>query len=94
MTLSEVLRTGRPYDPEGEEVIMSRQACENAAVLLEEKQRHRAEWAFIDNLICALRKIVDTAQEHPAKANFVAVHRQLIGEARALVDSVSNPEAK
>jgi hypothetical protein len=52
-------------------------------------QRRKAEWAFVDDCISALRKIVDTAQAHPAKANFVAVHRQLIGEARALVDSVS-----
>ena len=90
MTLSEVLRTGRPYDPEGQEVVMSRQACENAAVLLEQKSRHKVEWAVVDNFISALRKIVDTAQEHPAKANFVAVHRQIIGEARELLAALDS----
>jgi hypothetical protein len=39
-----------------------------------------------------LRKIVDTAQEHPAKANFVAVHRQLIGDARAALAAESESE--
>jgi hypothetical protein len=34
-TLSEILRLGRPYDPEGQEVVMSRQACEEAADQLE-----------------------------------------------------------
>lgn len=70
---------------------MSRQACEVAADLLAIRERRKVEWAVFDNFISALRKIVDTAQEHPAKANFLAVHRQLIGEARALVDSVSEP---
>ena len=41
-----------------------------------------------------LRKIVETAQEHPAKANFVAVHRQIIGEARDLLGSTSSGEVK
>ena len=35
MTLSEVLRKGRQFDPDGEEVVMSRQACEEAANLIE-----------------------------------------------------------
>jgi hypothetical protein len=30
-TLSEILRLGRQYDPDGVEVVMSRQACEEAA---------------------------------------------------------------
>jgi hypothetical protein len=39
-----------------------------------------------------LSKIVETAQEHPAKANFVAVHRQIIGEARQFLTSHSGGE--
>jgi hypothetical protein len=41
-----------------------------------------------------LRKIVETAQEHPAKANFVAVHRQIIGEANQFLtqaETVTKP---
>lgn len=35
MTLSEVLRTGRQHDPDGVMVVMSRQACEEAAAKIE-----------------------------------------------------------
>ena len=43
--------------------------------------------ARIRELEGALRPIVETATDHPAKANFVAVHRQLIGAARDVLGS-------
>lgn len=45
--------------------------------LLEQKQME---------MECMLRQIFETAQEHPAKANYMAVHRQIIGFAREMVE--------
>ena len=42
--------------------------------------------AECERLRDALRPIVETAQSHPAMANFMAVRRQLIGAARWVLE--------
>jgi superfamily II RNA helicase len=42
-TLSEILRLGRQYDPAGVEVVMSRQACEEAADRIEKLEAYLNE---------------------------------------------------
>jgi len=81
MTLSDVLRKGRQADPEGVEVIMSRQACEEAADLLEHctcggaKTNHANESGTSEEsqlTICLFKGCYGTAEE----GGYCGVHQR------------------
>lgn len=87
-TLSEILRLGRQHDPDGVEVVMSRQACEEAADQVETlsayKERARRLFECLESL--AERCIESASQRHPLDIDdsYLNDARELISECTAL----------
>lgn len=87
-TLSEILRLGRQHDPDGVEVVMSRQACEEAAHQIETlaAYQQRAERLFECLQGLEYRVSVSAVSRNPLDIDdsFLMDARELLSECKSL----------
>jgi hypothetical protein len=81
-TLSEILRLGRQHDPDGVEVVMSRQACEEAADQVETLAAYKIR---AQRLFECLENLTDEASICAAKRTFMAIDNGCIVDAVELI---------